>query len=156
MGEDIVEKCWLVVRSLNRTSLEQGYNICVGDILKLGRVKFKIRESLHDGVKSICDNLESEYYSTINATIGDSIKCENGVYENEYECRICFSNEFTEDNPLINLCRCDGSIKYLHVQCLKDWLKSKLNTRTSPNSTSYFWKNFECELCKLPYPNFLT
>jgi hypothetical protein len=61
MGEDIVEKCWLVVRSLNRTSLEQGYNICVGDILKLGRVKFKIRESLHDGVKSCCEHLESEY-----------------------------------------------------------------------------------------------
>jgi len=60
MGEDNVEKCWLVVRSLNRTSLEQGYNICVGDILKLGRVKFKIRESLHDGVKSCCEHLEAE------------------------------------------------------------------------------------------------
>jgi len=38
--DDQVEKSWLVVRSLKTTNMEQGYKLCIGDILKIGRIKF--------------------------------------------------------------------------------------------------------------------
>lgn len=52
----------------------------------------------------------------------------------------------------MNPCKCSGSIKYIHLECLKKWLKAKLHTRQSEHSVIYMWKNLECELCKFTYP----
>lgn len=38
------------------------------------------------------------------------------------------------------------------MNCLKEWLKSKVTERTPPNLHSFMWKTFECDLCKLPFP----
>eukprot|EP00976_Prorocentrum_cordatum_P075145 1181802-Prorocentrum_minimum.AAC.1 len=42
--------------------------------------------------------------------------------EEEEVCRICRS-EGTEDNPLHYPCACSGSIKYVHQDCLLQWLR---------------------------------
>ena len=42
---------------------------------------------------------------------------------NRVACRICLGDE--EDsikNPLISPCKCLGSLKYIHIDCLKKWL----------------------------------
>ena len=39
-------------------------------------------------------------------------------------CRICLSDEQERDNPMISPCKCDGTMKYIHVNCLKEWLQS--------------------------------
>lgn len=44
-----MEKCWLVVRSLKNGKHEGGYKLSAGDILKLGRVKFRIKEIKNSG-----------------------------------------------------------------------------------------------------------
>jgi hypothetical protein len=41
----------------------------------------------------------------------------------------------------------------IHVVCLKQWLENKKVKREDPQITTYYWKNFECELCKSPYPS---
>ena len=51
-------------------------------------------------------------------------------------CRICYDTE-KENNLLINPCRCTGSVKYVHEECLKTWL---LSTNEDLN-------NRACELC---------
>jgi hypothetical protein len=51
-------------------------------------------------------------------------------------CRICYDTE-KDDNPLLHPCRCTGSVRNVHEECLKTWLLSSnedLNNRA-------------CELC---------
>jgi E3 ubiquitin-protein ligase DOA10 len=64
-------------------------------------------------------------------------------------CRICLGEE--EDalsNPLFSPCKCAGSMGLIHLECLKEWLKSKKIQRRGEIVSTYFWKNLECELCK--------
>ena len=56
------------------------------------------------------------------------------------------------DNPLIAPCKCSGSMKLIHLQCLKTWFAGKRVMKVSQMVTTYFWKHLECELCKHPYP----
>ena len=37
------------------------------------------------------------------------------------ECRICFTHEETDDNPLISPCQCNGTSKFVHKLCLNEW-----------------------------------
>ena len=42
-------------------------------------------------------------------------------------CRICYLEEFDKDNnPLIKPCKCSGSMKYIHFECLLHWIKTKI------------------------------
>lgn len=74
-------------------------------------------------------------------------------FENqEAVCRICLNSENTEKNPLISPCSCSGSVKHIHLSCLKHWIKSKSNIKSSGLSVSYSWKSLECELCHQALP----
>jgi hypothetical protein len=75
-------------------------------------------------------------------------------------CRICFNSCTDEKNPLLSACNCMGTMKFVHLNCLKAWIAFKLNNKKLPTLNSYFWKSFECEICKAPFPcmkkSFLT
>lgn len=66
------------------------------------------------------------------------------------QCRICFSDANNDpENPLISPCKCSGSMKAIHIGCLRIWLSRKENVKSSgPNVTSYSWRAYHCELCK--------
>ncbi|TKA79730.1 hypothetical protein B0A55_04352 [Friedmanniomyces simplex] len=51
-------------------------------------------------------------------------------------CRICRA-EATTDEPLFYPCKCSGSIKYVHQECLMEWLGHSHKKH--------------CELCKTPF-----
>ena len=70
----------------------------------------------------------------------------------EIQCKICWDKDQSQENPLLSSCNCDGSVKYMHYECLKYWLKQKMNKKEDGNLVSYSWKQFECEICKKPYP----
>ena len=36
-------------------------------------------------------------------------------------CRICLGEEEETVNPLISPCKCAGSMRFIHHQCLKTW-----------------------------------
>lgn len=40
-------------------------------------------------------------------------------------CRICLGEDNFKDNPMISPCKCDGTMKYIHIECLREWLNSK-------------------------------
>jgi hypothetical protein len=43
-------------------------------------------------------------------------------------------------------------VGFIHFQCLKNWIKSQRHTKVyGKNVTSYYWKKFECEICKQSY-----
>ena len=54
---------------------------------------------------------------------------------------------------LISPCNCTGSMKYIHIDCLKEWLEGKKHMKETPVVNSYIWKNLECEICKTPLPD---
>jgi len=62
----------------------------------------------------------------------------NNISSNEEEdfCRVC-RNGSTPDNPLSYPCKCSGSIKYIHQDCLLTWIQHS--------------KSSSCELCGHPF-----
>ena len=56
------------------------------------------------------------------------------------------------ENPLISVCECAGSVRYIHLECLQEWLRTRLDIDRSPNVLSYHWKSLDCELCKATFP----
>ncbi|XP_051919064.1 E3 ubiquitin-protein ligase MARCH7 isoform X2 [Hippocampus zosterae] len=57
-------------------------------------------------------------------------------------CRICHMREESASNPLIQPCRCTGSLQYVHEDCIKRWLCSKIGSGTNLEAIT------KCELCK--------
>ncbi|KAF6732687.1 E3 ubiquitin-protein ligase MARCH7 [Oryzias melastigma] len=57
-------------------------------------------------------------------------------------CRICQMGEESSSNPLIQPCRCTGSLQYVHQECIKRWLRSKISSGTNLEAIT------TCELCK--------
>jgi hypothetical protein len=72
----------------------------------------------------------------------------------EISCKICLSNDRENENPLIHLCKCSGSMLFVHFFCLKTWMSTKLSYKENEKKTvnSYNMKSFNCEICKTPYP----
>ena len=74
-------------------------------------------------------------------------------------CRICYGDDTSSDNPLINPCICKGSMKYIHYKCLKNWLNSKIESEMEQNSDNetiiYNTKDLSCELCKAKFPDYV-
>eukprot|EP00359_Climacostomum_virens_P006622 CAMPEP_0204907324 /NCGR_PEP_ID=MMETSP1397-20131031/6498_1 /ASSEMBLY_ACC=CAM_ASM_000891 /TAXON_ID=49980 /ORGANISM="Climacostomum Climacostomum virens, Strain Stock W-24" /LENGTH=297 /DNA_ID=CAMNT_0052076429 /DNA_START=17 /DNA_END=907 /DNA_ORIENTATION=+ len=58
----------------------------------------------------------------------------------EKQCRICFEGTSSR-MPLINPCRCAGSVKFVHEECLKTWLLSQ----------QVELADSECEVCKVKF-----
>lgn len=71
-------------------------------------------------------------------------------------CRICLEENESNDNTniLLSPCKCSGSSKYIHFQCLQTWLKSKaiINYLITLNCNYYELKSIECEICKAIFP----
>ena len=54
---------------------------------------------------------------------------------------------------MILACKCRGSVGLIHFQCLKSWITTQKHVKEyGENVTSYYWKKFECEICKQSYP----
>lgn len=76
-------------------------------------------------------------------------------------CRICYLEEYDKyNNPLIKPCKCSGSMKYIHYECLLHWIKTKISVESSSYSSNellsvYTLSPLECELCKTKLPDYL-
>jgi len=42
-------------------------------------------------------------------------------------CRFCFEPTLAPNDPLITPCKCTGSVRYIHLQCLKQWRRATTN-----------------------------
>eukprot|EP00347_Sterkiella_histriomuscorum_P023628 403333938 len=165
------------------------YKLSKGDIIKLGRIKFKVKDFRTDNLQANLDiqnqnkrqsqspvkqssikkaNLGSSS-NNINQQLGqdddywvggddfseEAIEIDCGVVDSTQSdiiCKVCWGNEQCPNNPLLNSCKCDGSVRFIHYECLKHWLKQKMQKKEEEHLISYIWKNFECEICKKPYP----
>ncbi|XP_010884825.2 E3 ubiquitin-protein ligase MARCH7 isoform X2 [Esox lucius] len=74
--------------------------------------------------------------------IQESLLLEDSDEEEGDLCRICQMGEQSPSNPLIAPCRCTGSLQYVHCDCIKKWLRSKISSGTNLEAIT------TCELCK--------
>ncbi|CAG9326895.1 unnamed protein product [Blepharisma stoltei] len=127
------ESLWLALRNYKSSSQPKTYTLKENDIIKLGRLKFRVCSLNNDLIEPITQ---------------EAINPEN----TENVCRICLCDTNEPNNPLISPCMCSGTMKYIHVLCLQKWISSKLSTKEGENSVIYCWKSMDCELCKQPFP----
>ena len=52
-------------------------------------------------------------------------------------CRICLLDETVKSSKMISPCKCNGSIRFVHAECLEAWLNSL------SKSTSFY----SCQIC---------
>eukprot|EP01054_Gregarina_sp_Poly1_P002139 Gregarina_sp_Poly_1__2138@NODE_1567_length_3829_cov_208_686603_g1034_i0_p1_GENE_NODE_1567_length_3829_cov_208_686603_g1034_i0NODE_1567_length_3829_cov_208_686603_g1034_i0_p1_ORF_typecomplete_len480_score53_11RINGv/PF12906_7/9_3e16DUF587/PF04532_12/0_039FANCL_C/PF11793_8/0_1FANCL_C/PF11793_8/2_7e03zfRING_2/PF13639_6/1e04zfRING_2/PF13639_6/0_83zfRING_2/PF13639_6/3_4e03_NODE_1567_length_3829_cov_208_686603_g1034_i022773716 len=72
-------------------------------------------------------------------------------------CRICLcEEEDAKEDPLVSPCKCKGSMKWIHLKCLRTWMEGRLNIKTDEvGPTCFFWRPLECELCQESYPTYV-
>jgi len=136
------KKLWVVVRDLATS----GHKLSEGDVIKLGRFKFRVKQMVGADISPAQPELFMD-------DTGSSCVIEPD-HENELSstlCRICLLEGSSDEDPLIRPCRCRGSIEYVHLGCLRHWVKGRLNLADNPEG-SYFYRPLPCELCRAPYP----
>ena len=71
----------------------------------------------------------------------NSIRNNKSISNDEPQCKICYEKN-EKKNKLINPCLCQGSMKYIHENCLKKWIE-KAFAHDKNEAT--------CEICKYNY-----
>ena len=136
LARENYEKLWLVVRSLKAKSTNYGYFLGEGDVIRFGRCRFRIKELKNTAAKG------GEGFSLTDML---SPREEESDEEEQTEsartfilpCRICLSEVFEPENPLISPCKCGGTMKFIHLKCLQHCLMSKLTTKSSESVLSF-------------------
>lgn len=130
---DRFERLWSVV------SKRKGVQLQPGNVVKLGQEFLRVKEVGMTGAEA--HQWSPDYVPVDTAELGPDVKC-----------RICLSEEWTEENPLISPCHCTGSVQHIHLKCLQEWLNTCLSVSSAANLTTYHWKPLHCELCKTEFP----
>lgn len=128
------EKLWLVVRAMKNDTRKLSYELKKTDIIKLGRIQFRVKDLqtpsvLKNDPKSIENNEDIEEVRSI--IVKNEEPHDSDGESSVPQCRFCWMTEATDDNPLINVCVCTGTMKYIHLSCLKRWVKSKVKPITN-------------------------
>jgi len=155
---DLQEKIWHVIVSKphnnntnNNITVNSGFvskfSYCLkkNDIIKLGRIKFLVREI--NIIGATVDKTQEIFKNYKECSPIDNV--DSNV------CRICLQASMGEDqNPMISICKCKGSNGLIHLNCLSHWLKHKLTIREMSKKAgiTYTVKAYNCEICKEPYP----
>jgi hypothetical protein len=154
----VCEKLWLVVSKAKKLN---EYRLSEGDVVRLGRVKLRVRE-LSASLKTP-NHIAAETLLSNQLHLGglNSLNKQRPLDQHrvmgvsglaDAPCRVCYSELSTVDNPLVSICKCDGSLKYIHLHCLQTWISTKARVSRNPSYLSYEWQGLACEICKAAYP----
>ena len=146
---------WFILKlNKKQTQNPKKYILKEGDIFKLGRVIFRVKEINLDKLQK-----EQERKKIIIKNKNINEKKSNLILTNIKKniCRICYNEEEEESNPLIQPCQCSGTMKYIHYKCLKKWIEtnSYIIIEKSKIYSIINVKNFECELCNNKFPDII-
>ena len=140
-------KARLIENSYNLSKIDANNTNTIRPLIRSNMISNKIKQLINESeVMTLKDN-KGLISNTIN-------KNKNKLKMKERNCRICLGNEeeSSNDNPLISGCKCSGTMKYIHLECLKSWLMSKIAKReVSFLLTIYSFESLKCELCNHEY-----
>lgn len=152
------QNIYLIVRSLKASDgkNQRGYNLTPGDILKLGRIEYRVIETQvgtnNLSVKKVAESYKDEsFYDADNQILPN--------YDTDITCRYCLEQDCaakgTPENLLLFPCKCTGASNGVHFLCLKTWIQHKIVSRTNNSTATYQWKKLECEVCKHVLPRMI-
>jgi hypothetical protein len=141
-------KVWVSLRSMRGLT---NFKLTKGDYLKVGRKQFYVKQmSVDPGASETYDLADKKGHQEVSS----SFICSPSASRSQpASCRICLFDEITYENPLISPCDCAGTMRYIHLMCLREWLRNRMKTRQTGRSLSYYWKALNCELCKAVLPS---
>lgn len=93
----------------------------------------------------------SNYNINPNFSHSSSKKYSLNNENNIKSCRICLSEDNEKSNPLISPCHCKGTMKWIHLICLKQCIKNKIESIEDEVTQIFSWQNLDCELCKTSF-----
>jgi len=122
-GDDI----YRIVRGIKAHGRQIGYEMKVNERMKIGRVKFFIKEFGDEKgrVRKIQENLID---ATPPEEMQEELSQDSQTLLQKKICRYCLSEDISSDpieNTLICLCKCKGTCKYTHVVCFRHWIDNK-------------------------------
>ena len=151
------EQIWIILKGYASSYYESGVKLKQNDIVKLGRCQFLVKELVKNCPKSKTQASAPVKTSDIDIKLNKICSSFNQIPTDspaKPKCRICLESDATESNPMMTSpCKCSGTIKLMHVGCLQKWLQSKIEAISTDCVKSYYWQNFECDVCKEKYPS---
>eukprot|EP00826_Nyctotherus_ovalis_P056086 TRINITY_DN7510_c0_g3_i2.p1 TRINITY_DN7510_c0_g3~~TRINITY_DN7510_c0_g3_i2.p1 ORF type:complete len:411 (+),score=77.66 TRINITY_DN7510_c0_g3_i2:147-1379(+) len=152
-GNDSV---WMLAKQFIDVHNRSAQRLSLHKTIKIGRYKLQVSEIVTNAQSEVRASSEGtdEFKTHVQekeATADLSLMSQS--CSSERQCRICFGASSTEDNPLMESpCKCTGSVKLMHAECLQRWLMSKTKLKTTDTIRSYHWGQFACDVCKETYP----
>ena len=149
------ERLWKLLRQKELNIINQG------DIIKLGYISLKFDKIFFSQEK----NDDKSSYGNINIIQEKkvSFSSKSSSNENEKFCRICFQkgigpfpgNRDRELDPLISVCKCIDSMKYVHLSCLKNKINLNIYKKYYKHHDIYLFQNYNCDICLATYPKYI-
>jgi hypothetical protein len=153
------ERMWIVLNYFENYQSNKVVALHCGDIFRLGKVKLHFKEFSGDD-----QSRYAESCVTCRELLCGSLSspASNEVYIETQDvdftlmpetCRICLNEDIDdEENPLISPCKCTGTLKHIHLNCLKLALESRCQVTDKPGVQKYTWRSLTCELCQSNFP----
>ena len=166
---------WFIFKQSKFENKLSKYKINQGDIIRIGRITTRIKNIYFSG-SSTTKNLENgnliEVQESQSQNKANNNPANEGTTSNMNNskkvhrkstnksnkiCRICYLEEDDEENPLVQPCICSGSMKYIHLKCLKHWINTRSFDKVDSNEicSIFIIKPVECELCKTKFPDYI-
>lgn len=117
----------------------------------MGKVEYSVIELKANGKKQVSE--ASRFSFRKNVMRQEEMEAET---EEDSTCRICMDNLITEDNFLFSPCKCSGSCKFIHLNCLRKWMSNRVKKEAIGGTSYYNFDKFFCEICKMSMPKFVT
>ena len=146
---------------------DQYMNINEGDVIKIGRIRMKFdrisfmskNKSLYEVINNnnllndsqTLNSKENNETISVNKMLASSLvnptSARNTELNGKAYCRLCYQSDSTITDPLISPCNCSGSMKYIHLSCLKNSIKLKYHKKSDSYYDMYLFQNYSCEIC---------
>jgi hypothetical protein len=131
------EPLWKVIKNSHENE-RSDYELKDEDVIKLGKARFRVK--LINSNKRV---LSSSAFRTGCPIVP---KTETG------ECKICYTETNSDEDPLLAPCYCAGTSKYIHLTCLRKCISAKRKLRARTGISSSFWARVCCDVCKADLP----
>ncbi|XP_026191683.1 uncharacterized protein LOC34619087, partial [Cyclospora cayetanensis] len=139
------QKLWAIVREQNNNR----HVLQENDVIKLGRYKLRVKQLVTHSSKREDEGTHPTEIPDLRLDDGEPPM--SFIASNDMQCRICLLEGNQEGDPLISPCDCKGSIRFVHLECLRHWITGRLNFHEQQQKP-IFVRQLLCELCKIPYP----
>lgn len=152
---------WFLLRKNIMSPRLNTYQLNEGDIIKIAKISFLVRTIKFHNINLNEDEDKKKNELQLNKSFSNTLYENNENKKKEEEsgkvCKICYNEEDTDENPLIHPCECTGSLKYIHLNCLRYWLSTSICTLIDSNDdySIYNFKQLKCKLCQKKFPDYI-